>query len=472
MRLHAMRGLTVEQELLAGGGGIGATCMVYSDDTPALIKAVAWASKAIYGDRVQICNGVGDEVEINAALTAIAAIGGTVLLSEGTFHMAATASVPANCMLRGMGWGTILECDAGGNCITITGDNVKVRDLKVDIVAGAGAGGTRPNCILADTRTNLELFGLWLVGDETVDDDASNIRQCGVVFDMVTYSSILNCVSQDHKRHGICLYDAANYNKVADNTCQGNTQHGIYLTGSLNNAVVGNECCGNAIAGTHLAGNSDGNSVAGNVCHGNTQQGLTLYGCDHNMVSGNTCSANTTVGIYLVGGSQRNAMTGNICIGNTEHGIYVTGSTDNVLTGNTVSGNGRHGIALVSGSNDNTVSGNSCIENDVDNTGSYDGISLSGSAANLISENACKDNDRWGVMVEADSDFNKVSNNYTGGNTSGSIRVNNANCDKNQLEFNTVEEGAPGNAGTATRSYGNYDPSADAFVGDVGAAPF
>jgi hypothetical protein len=82
------------------------------------------------------------------------------------------------------------------------------------------------------------------------------------------------------------------------------------------------------------------------------------------------------------------------------------------------------------------------------------------------------DNDRWGIMVDADSDKNKVTNNKTDGNTGGSIRVNNANCNNNSIEFNTVEEGAPSDAGTQTRSYGNYDPSANAFVGDVGAAPF
>jgi len=86
--------------------------------------------------------------------------------------------------------------------------------------------------------------------------------------------------------------------------------------------------------------------------------------------------------------------------------------------------------------------------------------------------NTCKLNGEWGIMVDTNSDYNKISNNYTNGNTSGSIRVNNANCNNTQIEFNTVEEGAPSDVGTATRSYGNYDPSADAFVGNVGAAPF
>lgn len=110
--------------------------------------------------------------------------------------------------------------------------------------------------------------------------------------------------------------------------------------------------------------------------------------------------------------------------------------------------------------------------NDSGATGNYDGISIIVAVGNLILGNQSWDNGGWGIMVGNASDYNKVSNNYTENNTAGSIRVNNAACDNNQIEFNTVEEGAPSDAGTLTRSYGNYDPSTNTFVGDVGAAPF
>lgn len=393
-----------------------------------------------------VCDGTNDQVEINAALTYVSGLGGgSVVCLQGAYALAATVNVPANCTLKGVGWGTIFNYDAGGNCITITGDNAKVRDLKVDIEAGAGAGGTRPNCIYAASRTNLELFGLWLVGDETVADDGSDVRQCGIVWDTATYSSILSCVSEDHKRHGIYLLDSSDYNTLAKNTCRGNGDHGIYLS------------------------DSDTNIVAGNMSQGNTNSGLYLYPGNDNTINGNMLSGNAWRGLHLRG-SDRNTISGNTCTGNTFSGCYMQDSDGNTITGNTFCNNMHTGVEV--NGDHNVVSGNTCSGNDANDTGSYDGIQLSSAESNLISENVCKDNDRWGIMVNPNSDFNKISNNYTSGNTSGSIRVDNANCDKNQLEFNTVEEGAPANAGTATRSYGNYDPSADAFVGDVGAAPF
>ena len=388
--LHPARGLTSLQGVV--DGGIGVTAMVYSDDTPMLIKGLAWASKAIYGDRVQICDGVADEAEINAALTAIAAIGGTVLLSEGTFHMAATASVPANCMLRGMGWGTILEYDAGGNCVTIAGDNAKVRDLKIDIVAGAGAGGTRPNCLYASGRTNLELFGLWLIGDETVADDGVPLRQCGIVWDTVIYSSILNCISQDHKRHGISLNDSSDNNTLTANACNGTTQYGLYLDAASGNTVTGNACSGNAVSGIRMT-DSSGNTVTGNTCNGNVASG-----------------------IYLSHSSDANTLTGNTGRGNADHGIRLNASSGNTVTGNTCNGNTQGGIFLQASSDNNTVSGNSCNANDSGDTGTYDGISLSGSTGNLISENTCKGNDRNGILADVNSTQCVIEGNYCDGN--------------------------------------------------------
>ena len=388
--MHPVRGLTSLQGVV--DGGIGVTAMVYSDDTPILIKALAWASKAIYGDRVQICDGTADEAEINAALTAIAAIGGTVLLSEGTFHMAATASVPANCMLRGMGWGTILEYDAGGNCVTIAGDNAKVRDLKIDIVAGAGAGGTRPNCVYAAGRTNLELLGLWLIGDETVADDGSDIRQCGIYFTGVTYSTILNCVSQDHKRHGMSLAHS-DYITVSENICNGSAMSGLSFSESTKNVIVGNNCTGNGSRGIWLAN-----------------------ACTENLLDGNMYLENGADNIYLSASSDNNVLTGNVCNGAGDRGIDLNACSNNTITGNMCSGNNLWGIQLGAASNDNTVSGNSCNSNDSDDTGTYDGINLTGSSGNLISENTCKGNDRNGILVDVNSTRSVIEGNYCDGN--------------------------------------------------------
>jgi len=345
--------------------------------------------------------GADPATVINVALADAGAHDVLLLLLEN-WTITTSLSVPAGVHLHGVGWRYSLNYDAGGNCVTINGDDVKVSDLKIVIVAGAGAGGSRPNCIYADSRTNLEVRSTWTVGDTTVGDDGSNLRQCGIVFSDVTDSNVHNCTTKSNMRHGIYLVASSNNNTVSGNICNDNTRDGAFAESSANNTFYGN------------------------ICKGNARYGISLYAI----------------------ASISNTVSGNICNGNTLHGIYITYSTDS------------------------TVSGNTCNENDVLNTGTYDGISLNNSTGNIVSHNTCKDNDRRGIMVDADSDFNKVHGNYTSGNTAGSINIANANCNSNQIEWNTVEEGAPADVGTTTRSYGNYDPSANAFVGDVGAVPF
>ena len=221
-------------------------------------------------------DNTADDVEINAAIVYVAAIGGgEVVLGHGDWALVATVNVPVNVFLRGMGWETVLNYDAGGNCITVTGDNVKIRDLKIDIVAGAGGAGTRPNCILADTRVNVEILGCWLVGDETVGDDASDLRQCGIIFDTVTFSRVALCRSNDHERHGINLSTSSN-NTLTGNTCNGNSRSGIFLTSTSND-----------------------NTLTGNTCQGNTFQGMDIASCADNTLTGNTCNGNITNGINL-----------------------------------------------------------------------------------------------------------------------------------------------------------------------------
>ena len=464
---------------------------------------------------------------MNAALVAAAAVNGSVELLEGDYNTVLTLSVAVNVMFKGIGWGAVINFNAAGNAITIAGDNVKLRDFKIVIVAGAGAGGTRPNTIYTVGRTNVEISKLWLVGDLTEADDGSDVRQVGILFGINnTYCKILDCTIEDFERHGINLdstsgnentyikiagnicisnldegirLDYTLYCTVTGNTCNGNTRSGIFLinanyntmTGntcsgngwggiilwpaSTNNTVSGNTCTGNASwAGILLREGSNNNTVTGNTCSGGTgtSEGIGLHTSSFNTVSGNTCIGNGGSGIEISTGVN-NTVSGNTCTGNAEKGIslQVAGTDYNTVTGNTCNFNVEHGIA-VSQTDYTTIVGNTCIGNDSGDTASFDGIWLQGAVRTLILGNLCVDNDRWGIMLISNCDYCKVSNNYTDGNTSGSIRIDNAIADNNTIEFNTVEEGAPVDAGTNTRSYGNFDPSANAFVGDVGFAPW
>ena len=110
-----------------------------------------------------LCDGAADDVQMNLATTYVAALGGgSVELERGAFNNIATVNVPLDVTFRGQGNDTIINYNAGGNCVTITGNNAKIKDLKIVIVAGAGGAGTRPNGVYGTGRTNVEITNLWI----------------------------------------------------------------------------------------------------------------------------------------------------------------------------------------------------------------------------------------------------------------------------------------------------------------------
>lgn len=493
------------------------------------------------------CTGVNDEVEMNAALVAAAAVSGRVELLEGDYNTVLTLSVAVNVTFVGNGWGSVINFNAGGNAITLAGDNIKLRDFKLVIVAGAGGAGTRPNGIYGTARTNVEIKLLWIVGDQTEADDGSDLRQNGILFnDDMAYSKIESCTVQDFERNGINLMGTTgnevlyvevvgniSYNNLDDgikfeyalhcmidcNTCEGNGDSGIGGRLSMYNTIVGNTCPDNTYGisvftsshNTTITGNNcysgintsilvstshyctvvgnttfqsggigisindatycavTGNScsdhtgpgialtdglfcsVVGNTCWSNTQQGINLNSSTDNTVSGNTLTSNGT-GMRIESGSHNNTITGNNCITSGSYGIYVTASNYNNLVGNacrnnsygifllTVSNctvsmntlyrNSWHGIILDTSSNCSII-GNICNENDLNNTGTYDGICIEDdSDYNKVMNNICNDNDRWGISIGIAANScvgNWVKDNTLRGNTSGPFQDSGTN---------------------------------------------
>ena len=421
------------------------------------------------------CTGVNDEVEMNAALVAAAAVNGSVMLLEGDYNTVLTLSVAVNVTLKATGWGAVIHFNAGGNAITIAGDNVKLRDFKVVIVAGAGGAGTRPNGVYATGRTNVEISKLWLVGDETEADDGSDSRQVGILFGInMAYSKIESCTIQDFEVHGINLEGTsgnehtyieiegnicysnepantsagirlkyANHctvtgntcednfdgiamysvegNTVVGNTCQGSSNDGIHLfTGSHKNTITGNNCIGNNAVGVMLDATCTLNTITGNTCQtGNN--GIHIAGSTWNTVTGNTCFDCANYGIYLSSSAHNNTLSGNTCQGNTWRGIYLNLSNNNAITGNTCNQNVWDGIKLLTSGNC-TIVGNICNENDSGNTNTYDGIAIAGTNSddNLVMCNICNNNDRYGISIATDiCERNWVKDNQLQGNTSG-----------------------------------------------------
>lgn len=345
-------------------------------------------------------------------------LGGSIQLKAGFYELDISFNMSvANMVLKGEGKRTIIEYNGPNQAINVSANHVTVKDMKIVVRDGAGNAGTRPNIIYAASVENLQLMNLWLIGDASVASDGSNALQNGIYLNAVAYSEIVLCHIEACRRNGISLSGCFNLT-VSMNTPLGNYQNGLYAAECTESVFSLNTCRGNFAYGLSLYGDSDRNTVVGNVIQDNRFSGLSLISCSYNTV------------------------IGNVVYDNAQYGINLLNAFSNVISGNIVS------------------------------TNEMDGIGLNLSESNIISNNRCLSNVGYGIVVTGDSDYNKVSGNYTSGNTVGSINVAINTCDATQIEWNTVEEGAPVDAGTNTRSYGNYDPSANAFVGDVGAAPF
>ncbi|MBA7482668.1 hypothetical protein ES707_18162 [subsurface metagenome] len=368
--------------------------------------------------------GADPAVVVQACLTAGGA--GTVVGMREAIYVALTgvAATANNQGIYGMGEGTYWDATAlltGVHAFTISGfTGCELRNFAIETEAG---GGKTCHCVfIEDGADNFHLIDITIIAS---DKDGIHIEGT-----TITQGHIHRCHIQGADEQGI-LVDMG----------VGDYMYRLHI-----------EDCD--------IGNTGWGSINFMSCAGN-------WFCE---VIDNVIYNSGGVGIG-VSDFEYSTLRGNICVLGASQGMQITDTDHAQVTDNILYQNRHHGIYLY-GANYCTVEGNICLENDFLNSGTRDGIYLQTSNKNLILGNQLQENDRWGIMVNDDSDWNKVSNNLTEGNTAGSINVNGAPCVGNQVEFNQVEEGAPVDTGTFTRSYGNFDPSADGFVGDKGAPPW
>ncbi len=303
--------------------------LVVPNNAPAIIKAAALMAKVVFGDRIQICDGVNDHVEIQAALDALPATGGEVKLLDGTYNCEATINLDSYQTLRGGGRNTILTTSTADlvflSAVGIAGTEktgIVIADLQIDGDPGIGTTLTVGELVGATDIHVTDTAGFEVgfpavidrggafekhflinnvaVGIITIDAplannqgagetiDVESLGDCGIYFEYVDYSFIQNVYSGRHVsgtgsfQSGIYLRNS-DFNQIINNTCQGNSDTGIYLLSSSNNTVVANTYIRNSQV-------SD-----------NTYDNISLVSSSYNLILGNLCRA-TTVGATLTVG--------------------------------------------------------------------------------------------------------------------------------------------------------------------------
>jgi len=323
-----------------------------------------------------VCDGTADEVEIEAAINALPASGGRVILMEGTFNI----STPIDCVksgvtIEGQGLGTKLFLINNANChVLVIGNGatalskVTIKNLVID--------GNRVNQGVG-TYHGIHLYG----GASTYLDDFAiqdvhiyNARSYGVRAAYVNRLLLSGCLSQncyvgayqfyyaydcviflciakDAGTYGWNFYGDRNVLSAVigisagtygflfsgnDNVASGGRFQGGGYAGSLNGSrnsvegIVGNT--GNQ-HGFYL--NAAIDCVLSNcVFQGYTNDGIRLLNSDNNIVANNRCLGNGGYGINVSdAASDKTLVHGNICLGNT------TGAINNLGTGTVLADN-------------------------------------------------------------------------------------------------------------------------------------
>ena len=345
---------------------------------------VAAADSLNQGQANYVCDGtIPDDAVIQAALDALPATGGEVLLLDGTYNCTATIDLDSNQTLRGCGRNTILTTSTAG---------------LVFLSAVGGAGTEKKGIVIAD----LQIYGA-----------AAALGAEGIHFEYTDYSIVYNVYTYRFNAQGnksgiyltscdfnVIIGNAALYCyrgvyliSSTGNTITGNNGHhdhrDIELDGSSYNTIAGNTYETNIISSIWLVNNSNSNTITGNTCRYGNYDGIQIHTSSKNTVTGNTVQGFAYEGITLPTASHYNTISGNTCLGNTFNGILLDKSNNNTISGNTCAGNGRAGISLVT-SHNNAVVGNLCTENSQTTTNTYQDIDIALSNYNDVQDNICR----------------------------------------------------------------------------------
>jgi Right handed beta helix region len=288
------------------------------------IVAASNASAQMLAAADYVCDGVADEVQINAALTALGSVGGRVLLSEGTFTLAAPiVFVGVRRVLQGMGMGaTILAIvNAGGapintNIVNLNAHYCEVSDLTVD--------GNKAN--------NASATGMVLVNMTSDSPLVQRVRMLNsAMYGIVSQASVQNGVVRD------CLIENSSYHQAIFRAASGQP---LLVSGCTFKG------------GGSQGATCDNGPVIVSDCQAlsNASYGFNVYGTG--LATFINCLAQNSgnFGFVAEGSAQRTRWIGCQAIGNAGCGFAPDGSNLQLIgcfaTGSTGDGRGFRGIGI------------------------------------------------------------------------------------------------------------------------------
>lgn len=338
-------------------------------------------------DADYVCDGVADDIEIQAAINAVNTLGGgTILLRAGTYTLSAVLTLYNNITIRGEGPGkTIVTLTSA-----ITGQDLMSIGSNLGTSSGHSPVGTYQNIELRDMEFNLATIG------------GSVVALYGV-----RHAAVDNIYIHDGIRYGV-YFAGCDDLRVTNNTIKNLTVAGTYACIQLkgvSQAWVKSNYCYNNQAGTGNQGidshASDGVNARNGAYNHIESNYIELCSQGINNEDNDTVISDNTI----------RSVTG-------QYGIGLRGSTtypvvrviiaDNSISGVTTGSN--VGISLANcatGSNDIKIHGN--YVSNINSDTSSDGITVNVATNVTVQNNTIKNSGRYGIFIRVSG--TKVSGN-------------------------------------------------------------
>ncbi|HET9174671.1 MAG TPA: hypothetical protein VFN56_05355 [Candidatus Saccharimonadales bacterium] len=363
-------------------------------------------------------DGTNDQNAINAAIAALPAAGGSVVLLDGTYNISNSINLgKSNVTLSGQGSSTILNRNFdGASLINITTSNQALYNFAI-------SGNKATFTSSADTGIYANGYQ---VGNVTVQYvDISNTAGDSIVAGGSANPAASNILDNKIINSGAQGISSLPANSLVEgNTVNGASTNGIRV-GGANTQINDNDVSASA-SGIFLDQSSGYSVVSGNIITGNST-GLLAWSGPLN-ITGNSIDSNTSNGLELNGvsySSNSNNVNGNQIYNNGGNGIVFSGNHQNI-TGNFIASNTQDGINIssCSSNNNNIISGNTLENNG--GGGSYSSIDFNGcqiSSNNIITDNTITNNAGTGyaIYLNAATNDTYLSNNTYSGTGASSI---------------------------------------------------
>ena len=398
-----------------------------------------------------VCDGVADDVQIQAAIDALPAGGGTVELTYGTYNITASLVLDDNINLVGSGWNSIISFTMNDGALeAFTKTKIIIRDMKI-----IGSG------------------------------NPADVLNTAIHFEDVTDSQVMNCWIEDAGYDAIQLLHGCYRCQIEENHILTPGDDGINIGGDAAPDTQFNTITNNIIdtpggTGIHLSDGSSYSTVTGNIVispgiYGidTNQTGGTAKG--HNTIDGNVIYSPTSYGIYIYA-SANNIVSNNIIYGGTK-GIYVT-NINCIIQGNLVYDSSEEGIRITDVGVNSTISNNIIYDNTLDGilcdadycsvqgnviiTAGGLGIKIQGDNSSVVG-NIVKES--TGNAIQMNSSNSSISNNslsssaygiFVQGGTNNTITGNMVTGGTRAIQINSADNLVIGNSIIGVTAIGIY----------------